>query len=58
MLPLCTSNVGQTDDSEDETYEPSDSVPESLYQLPAGFKIGTATAAYQIEGAWNVSGKC
>jgi len=25
-------------------------------KLPDGFLLGTATAAYQIEGAWNVSG--
>lgn len=25
--------------------------------LPKGFLIGASTASYQIEGAWNVSGK-
>jgi len=25
-------------------------------KLPDGFLLGTATASYQIEGAWNVSG--
>jgi len=25
-------------------------------KLPDGFLLGAATAAYQIEGAWNVSG--
>lgn len=29
-----------------------------LYKkFPTGFMWGTATASYQIEGAWNVSGK-
>ncbi|XP_045762999.1 myrosinase 1-like [Maniola jurtina] len=26
-------------------------------KFPAGFKFGAATASYQVEGAWNVSGK-
>ncbi|XP_034246765.1 uncharacterized protein LOC117648371 isoform X2 [Thrips palmi] len=54
---VSTGSSDQPDDSGHDTYAPSDSVPESLYQLPADLKIGTATAAYQIEGAWNVSGK-
>lgn len=27
------------------------------FKLPKDFAIGAATAAYQIEGAWNISGK-
>lgn len=26
-------------------------------KFPPGFKFGAATASYQVEGAWNVSGK-
>ena len=28
-----------------------------VLNLPRNFKIGCSTAAYQIEGAWNLSGK-
>jgi hypothetical protein len=29
----------------------------STVTIPKNFMVGTATAAYQIEGAWNESGK-
>ena len=29
----------------------------TLYQFPANFLWGAATAAYQVEGAWNIDGK-
>lgn len=35
-----------------ETIDPSD-----LAKLPSDFAWGVATAAYQIEGAWNVDGR-
>ncbi|XP_034246129.1 myrosinase 1-like [Thrips palmi] len=57
----CVSTGTPDDDDgdhpEEDLYEPRSSVPESMYQLPADLKIGTASAAYQIEGAWNEDGK-
>ena len=42
---------------EEDYYLPNDpNVPETMYRIPANVKIGSATASYQIEGAWNEGG--
>lgn len=44
----------------DENTSSSDSDTSSvvdLLALPDGFLMSSATSSYQIEGAWNVSGK-
>jgi len=35
----------------------SDSPAGSAYTFPKGFLLGSSTASYQVEGAWNVDGK-
>jgi len=53
-----TVNVDDTtplDNDEDSSVETSDK--ESSGKLPSDFKWGAATAAYQVEGAWNEGGR-
>ncbi|KAK3915130.1 Lactase-like protein [Frankliniella fusca] len=57
-----TGGGGSTPDADDEVenYFKTESDPaleKSLYTLPADLIIGAASAAYQVEGAWNVSDK-
>ncbi|XP_058794909.1 myrosinase 1-like [Phymastichus coffea] len=38
-------------------YKTSNGIEEIDYTFPDGFLIGTASSSYQVEGAWNESGK-
>ncbi|XP_034233988.1 myrosinase 1-like [Thrips palmi] len=47
------TNDDDGDHPEEDLYAPSASESESLYMLPAFYRIGVASAAHQIEGAWS-----
>ncbi|OUM60504.1 glycoside hydrolase family 1 protein, partial [Piromyces sp. E2] len=49
--------VEKEDDSAIENSDIEDSENKSKGKLPADFKWGAATAAYQVEGAWNEDGR-
>lgn len=52
MFPVAfQKNAYEEDDSDTNT-----TVAVDLLVIPDGFMMGTATAAYQVEGAWNESG--
>lgn len=43
--------------TDEDYYGPDASIPEAQYNIPDDLLIGAASSAYQIEGAWNDSGK-
>ncbi|ORX49012.1 beta-glucosidase [Piromyces finnis] len=47
--------TGSLEDVEDSSVESAEETPKK--KLPADFKWGAATAAYQVEGAWNEDGR-
>ncbi|XP_052129911.1 myrosinase 1 [Frankliniella occidentalis] len=42
---------------DEDYYAPDPNIPESEYDLPVTLKVGSATSAFQVEGAWNDSDK-
>ncbi|XP_034242079.1 myrosinase 1-like [Thrips palmi] len=57
-----TGNEDRAWDDDSKTYNedyyvPDASVPETEYNIPDNLLIGAASAAYQVEGAWNESDK-